>query len=1707
MSSFNEVKQATCQILRDDGITLSGTGFFILPAGYILTCHHVIFGLTKLLVKTSNDQMLHQAEYLKDFSNPVADFAVLKLYDVSIGALQLGRMREGCEVYGYGFRPTKISIEPKGHTFTGRLEPGQELRLPVSPDLKYQLEEIPLDQRQPWNILSEEFRVSNVITFTCAGDLEQGISGGPVYDKQLRRVVGIFRAIEEKDGIPSKIAYVIPIDNVFTRWQDLEEINRMHVPDTDEDCLIRDYGVQLVPEGGKPVFPISLRRFESIFSSHRIFGRGRQYTLLDQFVNTKTSGYFFISGPAGYGKTALLINWARSLKSKGVHTAVHLINPMIDASINFCLKNLCEQLMAFWNLGNIPQDESKLQDLFNSLLKKSPSPKKLVIILDGLDEANDWPDLSYIVPPILPEGIFFVVSMRDSEINEIEYLKERLKCTNHLLLPPLSANDIADWIQSSENYTLKSFSKDEKFIATVVEKTEGLPLYLHYLIDEITNSPIENVHSILNQSPRGFSSYVHKQFLYLVNERNVGDNIKFQELFALLSIAHSALSENDVIEVTGITKWDLQKLPWSLKRWFNITTHYPPLYSFSHPLLAQEFKLELGDESQRALNNLLNYCSRFQEHKSPYAFHNFTEHLRETQQYEKLFALIDNEAFWNILFETFPEDLLQIISKNFHVALKAAIEINDAGLIAKSLISHAKMLATIRDKSPSDALSMDNLQLAWELADLSEYDISIIWYLFLTWELKKSGKLDEANKTLVRLLQRYIPKSSRIVGWGRYAAALLVSVFDISEEMFFQIQQRFFNDHDRFILCEYLSMSGYFEEAKKIVLEIRTLECKVNALILISDVQIQEEKRRDAIALLDFAMKLSRGFKDLEKRKRIQLSIEKAQDKAYNFSPANEVEQSYFWEQIEKELLIDFDSVIDRAKKLKDKNMRIYMFCSIAEIESRNGENKLAQKAFNIAIKHAQMIQEPEFYAKKNVVVIANGESRTIVRSSSERAMQFVHIAQTQANTGDFTSAQKTSYLIEEREIRSNALAYIAKKQADNGDIVSAMKMSEEIKDEIIEVIFEAAETNEKGIDLLLENDFLKGFDISNPAFGLKESLLNSYLEVLASIATNQIKNGKRELARDTFYKAINIAQRFAGGLWIEDLKPIIKAMARADEFALDIMSLYQIKLQDLKEETLVEVAKSQIKLDNFKVALNIVSVIKEKNMKVKLLALIAEKQVDNKREALKALKTAQEIVNNIKDKEYKSIDFIIIAKASAKIKEVELAKRLFDNALKNALKINHSSLMLSSEDYEKQFDIYTASVEISKEIEKNSKRWNILKAISRAQAEVGYFTDAIMTVNKIEFFLKKDEALRYIAIEQAKEGSVTSAFETINKMTDSTLRYHALNSVFEELIEPHDLEYAIKHAEKIGKEEINNLFESIVKAYIKLGDLNTAFCTAMKIKNKSKKDEALKYIAKAKAETGDFTSAFTIIQDFENDYEYDEALEYISKSLAKANDFTSALETVREIGKEHLHDSALESISLEQAKTGDYISAINTAKTIEDQLKQVKVLVAIAKEQISVNRITEANLTMDIALNLTIGICEDKEKSEALIAIINIKAVNNDRIVRTTEKILSDRGKYLSEIAKALIAVYDLDNFKKLLIPCSYYLESAFAMCESLVPLYSNQSQSILKVIEESEFLFSYTSPTDDPKNLKRLEIYNTKVSSKISLRQFLWNWIKNVV
>ena len=144
--------------------------FFILPDGYPLTCHHVVFGLRRLRVKLYGEIEPRDAEYIKEYSDPIKDFAVLKVSGINTKPVQLAALRVRTEAYGLGFRPSTLSAELNGHLFSGKLEPGQKLQLRPSNQLKNRSQDMTSElQKLPWSDLPQEFRIGNVFNFQASG--------------------------------------------------------------------------------------------------------------------------------------------------------------------------------------------------------------------------------------------------------------------------------------------------------------------------------------------------------------------------------------------------------------------------------------------------------------------------------------------------------------------------------------------------------------------------------------------------------------------------------------------------------------------------------------------------------------------------------------------------------------------------------------------------------------------------------------------------------------------------------------------------------------------------------------------------------------------------------------------------------------------------------------------------------------------------------------------------------------------------------------------------------------------------------------------------------------------------------------------------------------------------------------------------------------------------------------------------------------------------------------------------------------------------------------------------------------------------------------------------------------------------------------------------------------------------------------------------
>jgi len=461
-------------------------------------------------------------------------------------------------------------------------------------------------------------------------------------------------------------------------------------------------------------------------------GRKEAMERLNRFVATNPNGVAIVYASAGYGKTTFLAHWIRQVEETGgwlsedgetvVEVVSHFFNQAVDSSAlrpSNAYAHLLAQLVLFSDQPirirfRISEDDWRA-DLRNFLADslKLPEGVKLVIVLDGLDDAEG--EVKPFIPSRMPEGLFVVVSGRWDWDGEGEsppydelppYFKEWAKFTEFISLKALSEEELREWLRTAGEGELAQFAENDDFVRMLREKTDGLPLFVRYLMDDLLQAVKEgkSPEQVLERTPKGFSEYVREQFKQLAklvrNEKGVRD------LFALLTVAKGALRQDEVEELTGLFALDLEDLPHQVTRWFSIgktrssadmPTADMATYSFAHPLLAEEFRKHLGKEARQMEERLLEWCANWREHPSfPYILRHYADHLydkwrmtNEQMTYDALCRLALDPDFKQAQTEHLPDEP-NLPLKTVQLALDAAIQLEDAPMMARLLIEHAK---------------------------------------------------------------------------------------------------------------------------------------------------------------------------------------------------------------------------------------------------------------------------------------------------------------------------------------------------------------------------------------------------------------------------------------------------------------------------------------------------------------------------------------------------------------------------------------------------------------------------------------------------------------------------------------------------------------------------------------------------------------------------------------------------------------------------------------------------------------------------------------------------------------------------------------------------------------------------------------------------------------------------------------------------------
>ena len=722
-------------------------------------------------------------------------------------------------------------------------------------------------------------------------------------------------------------------------------------------------------------------------------GRDKMLELLDEFLIQSENRWKIITAKAGFGKTALLANWVKSRQKNDCFIAYHFFSQRdeITRSVVNAYRNLLQQLYNYCKLSKpLPDNKNELREALHDFVKDWKG-KPLVVVIDGLDEA-DRPFLPPFYTP-LPQNVFVIASARASEGEQPEYLSGWENDVEPIHLDRLPRCAIANWLQETGKGELVALAQDETFVTQVCDRTEGIPLFLKYLIDELLEVAQQGEESAIRKTlaatPKGFAEYIRQQYQALNRLEDWRSRPDMRKIFYFLTIAKGELSSYDLVELMGESPVGL---PWQISRWFKIRQLEDCLvFSFAHSTLAEQFAVlpEIQANTKKSQKELIKYCAQWDKYKSPYALRHYAEHLRDVKHWEELYAIARNEDFYSHSIKQFPDEP-DLPLKTVKTALLAAADQDKPGEMAEFMLLHAQqLLHTTAQDSPLEALRKGSLERAWKLADLYEIEYRILWYLLLAWELKDTGKFEEAEETLKRLQPQELPRLSThgVKQWQSESAAyLLARIFEVSEDICTSLEQKLLDNCYRRFLSINLRNCGNLAAALKIMKSIRP-ESEQVLHLLKPKAKIEGDGESGALETVEEVEAMRTDFATV-------LISEQKPEASISFMRA---------------------SALARVAEIQVKNAQKEVGATTARIACKIVQNidNPAEKT-NLLAGIVQILVEAEKIQEAIIICDRAYEIAQQISNNQEhqRSQSFGLIAQAQATVGEFDAAIRTIKVI-----------------------------------------------------------------------------------------------------------------------------------------------------------------------------------------------------------------------------------------------------------------------------------------------------------------------------------------------------------------------------------------------------------------------------------------------------------------------------------------------------------------------------------------------------------------------------------------------------------------------------------------------------------------------------------------------------------------------
>lgn len=346
-------------------------------------------------------------------------------------------------------------------------------------------------------------------------------------------------------------------------------------------------------------------------------GRERDLGVLNTWLEAPSAPpYFLMAAPAGRGKSALLVRWTRQVLARANIALVFIpISIRFRTNLSGVTFSTLAARLAQIHGEKIPDTPSTSVETWRGLVteylrRPLPNGEKLLVVLDGLDEAADWevgPDL-FPLPP--PDHVRVVVSARyrAGDADATDWLR-RLGWDGYDLarsydLDNLTREGVARVLETM-GLLLAQWGAEIDIVSELYRLTDGDPLLMKLFVENLW-SHIEVVGSlkpeVLRKLKPGLKGYFDRWWddqHKLWGKESPLKERAVQTLLCALSCSLGPLDQEGLMHLTNLSSWDLREALKPLDRLIvgNGEVHG---YTFSHPRLGDYFMHELSRSEQQA---------------------------------------------------------------------------------------------------------------------------------------------------------------------------------------------------------------------------------------------------------------------------------------------------------------------------------------------------------------------------------------------------------------------------------------------------------------------------------------------------------------------------------------------------------------------------------------------------------------------------------------------------------------------------------------------------------------------------------------------------------------------------------------------------------------------------------------------------------------------------------------------------------------------------------------------------------------------------------------------------------------------------------------------------------------------------------------------------------------------------------------------------